>query len=113
MGVTGERPGRRDFDIRVLDALIEEIRVFDNRRDDFGIFHLDDRVLAEETTTWAELIVVLEKYHVHADPIIAQGEFLDQSIGDLDLFLGVGFKRKELGDFFEESERADSKFGFM
>ena len=113
LGVALERPRRRDLDIGVLDALIEEIGIFDDRRDDFGILHFDNRVLAEEAAARAELVVVLEEHEEDTGFVIAQGELLDQTVDDLDFFFRVRFDWKELGDFFEESEGTDGEFGLV
>lgn len=113
MHVARERPWWRDGDTGILDALVEEVGIFDKRGNKFAVFYFDDRVLSEESAARAEFVVILEQYEEGSSLIVLCCERLDEFVGDLDFLLGVGLEWKQFGDFFKNVECMECYFCFM
>lgn len=96
MHVARERPWWRDGDAGIFDALVEEVGIFDKGGDEFTVFYFDDRVLSQESAARAKFEIVLEQYKKCVRFIVVCGERLNELVGDVDLFFGVGFEREEL-----------------
>ncbi len=109
--IPSEWPGGCHLDIGILDALVEEIGVFNEMRNELTILDFYDRVLSQETSARAEFEIVLKEDEEDASAIVFCGEFLDEGVDDLDLFLGVRLEREESGDFFKDGDGVSSNFG--
>ena len=111
--IARERPGRRDGDAGIFDALVEKIGIFNKCGNKLAILYFDDRILPEKSTTRAKFVVILEQYEESICFVVVCGECLDELIGDIHFLFGVGFERKELGDLVKDIESARGDFGFV
>ena len=111
--VAREWPGRCDGDTGILDALVEEVGIFNKGGNEFAVFYFDDRVLPEEAAARAEFEIVLQENEKDAGLVVLGSECLDECVGDINFFFGVGFEREKFRDFVKNIEGAHSDFGFV